>query len=184
MPQAVELGRIRCSHQLFHAPASFSLSLCTCHTSLNTFCHGALSAARMLSLMPRCLINYLILVQLGSHHLWSGSGLTFLCLLWLMEKQQSVEEKEKKETHKKKKKGELKNGMWTGKQSQLTAGRFCHTEAYSLLNVTSFQTLKFPSSPLGAAVTQSCQDEGETDCLTDNKSRLLTDQDLRQITAR
>lgn len=62
------------------------LSLCTCYTSLNTFCHGALSAAKMFSLLLRCMINYLILVQLGSHHLWSGSTLTFLWLLWEMEK--------------------------------------------------------------------------------------------------
>ena len=75
------VSTIRSSHQLFPASVgAFSLSAsffsqCTCHTSLNTLCHGALGAARMFSLLPRCMINYLILVQLGSRRLWSGCTL-------------------------------------------------------------------------------------------------------------
>lgn len=160
MPLAIDLVRSKAAisfsslskilltaHFSFEACTHFFLSLCTCHTSLNTFCHAAPSAATMFSLLLRCMISYLILVQLGSHHLWSGSTLTFLWLLGEMEKK-SVGGKEK---------GKQKNGMWIGKQLQLlqTAGLFCCTEGLFLIECDLISNTEFPSSPFGAAVTRS-----------------------------
>lgn len=104
--------------------------VCVCHTSLNTFFHGALSAARMFSLMLRCMINYLISVKLGSHHLWSGSNPN-IPLAALGDGEKECRGKKKR------------NGMWIGKQLQCSRRQGCFVvqRAYSLLNVTSFQTV-------------------------------------------
>lgn len=107
--------------------------------------------------MLRCVINYFILVQLGSHLSWSGSTLTFLWLLWVMKKNIGGKEKEN-----------LKNGMWIGKQLQCSRrhGCFVIQWAYSLLNVTSFQTLNSHHPHSVQLWQRSCQDKGETDCQT------------------
>lgn len=91
----------------------------------------SLSAVRMFSLMPRCMVHFLNFLQLGSHLLWSRSTLTFLWLLWEMEKEECGG----------KEKGKQKNGiLWIGKQLRCSRRQGCFVEqrAYSSLNVTSF----------------------------------------------
>lgn len=122
-------------------------------------CHSVLSAARMLLLPLRCVINYLILVKLGSHHLWSGSTLTFLLLLWEWSRRMACKYESNCNAPDSMAvllyRGLIPHWMWP---------HFKHW-----IPIIPFQR---------SCDTQPCQDNGETDCQNNTKtpkgSRLKT----------